>query len=111
MALRVWGKPMNGKRLVHGRDGVEGLGEADERRALVDRLPDFHRGAAGVQGGGHMSFELRQGAEGGQDGDGHQLPHPVVEAAGIADFPKDIALQDLHELAVGALVPGGVAVE
>ena len=100
-----------GKDLVHRGDGVQGLREADERRALVNCLPDLHRHTSGVQAGSHMSLQLRQGAEYGEDGDGHQLPHPVVQAAGIAHIPKDISLQDLHEFAVAALISGGVAVK
>ena len=96
---------------IHRGDGVEGLGEADERRALVDGLPDFHRRAAGVEAGLHMGFELGQGAEGRQHRDRDELPHSIIEAAGAAHIPEDIALQDLQERAVGPLVPGGVAVE
>ena len=100
-----------GEHLVHRTDGVERLGETDKRRALINGLPNFHRRAPGVEAGPHMGFELGQGAEGRQYRDRDQLPHSVIKAAGVADIPKDIALQDLHERAIGAFVPGGVAVE
>ena len=77
------------KDLVHRGDRVERLGEADERRALIDRLADRGRRDADVETRADMRFELRQRLIDGQDRDGDQLAHFVAERAGIAHFAED----------------------
>ena len=54
-----------------------------------------------------MGFQLGQRLNRGQHGDGYQLPHPVIQASGIAHIAEDIVLQDLHELRISSLIPGG----
>ena len=58
-----------------------------------------------------MGFQLGQGLDGGEDGDGHQLPHPVVQTPGITKFSKNIPLENLHELPIAAVRSGGALVK
>ena len=58
-----------------------------------------------------MGLQLGQGLDGGEDGDGHQLPHPIVQAPGIAEFSENVPLENLHELPVCPVRPGGALVK
>ena len=101
------GYPLFREHLVQDSDGVQRPGKAEEGGALIDRLPQLHRRTAHMQAGPQMGLQLRQRLNRGQHGDSYQLPHPVVQASGIAHVAEDIVLQDLHELRISSLIPGG----
>ena len=92
-----------GQGLAQRTDGVEGLGPADVRSALVDRLAQLERSEAGVQGRAQVRSELRQRLHGGQDGDGEHLAFGIGEPGRGEDLAEDLILEDFEQLGVGGV--------